>query len=159
MAATHFKGPVISPGGFVGPVTGAITGNITGNLTGNVTGNLSGNQSGGSVSATTLSASTSLSVGASPATIKKIGSGSVSVDAGTLAAQTALDVSLNIPGVAAGDIVQLMPANASMEAGLAIAAVWISAADTVKVRLFNNNAAAALVGGAQNWTYLWTDLT
>jgi hypothetical protein len=42
MSATHFSGPVVSPGGFVGPVTGGITGNITGNLTGNVTGNVTG---------------------------------------------------------------------------------------------------------------------
>lgn len=40
--------------GFLGPVTGAITGNVTGNLT--------GNQSGGSVAATTLSASSYVSV-------------------------------------------------------------------------------------------------
>jgi hypothetical protein len=26
MAATHFSGPVVSPGGFIGPITGAITG-------------------------------------------------------------------------------------------------------------------------------------
>ena len=38
MATTHFSGPVVSPGGFTGPVTGAITGNVTGNVTGNITG-------------------------------------------------------------------------------------------------------------------------
>jgi len=26
MAATHFTGPVVSPGGFVGPISGAVTG-------------------------------------------------------------------------------------------------------------------------------------
>lgn len=142
MSATHFKGPVVSPGGFEGPVTGNITGNIS-----------------GAVAATTVSASASLAVGASGASIKAIKSGVVSVDAGTLAAQTALDVSVTITGVAAGDIVQIMPLNASMEAGLAVQAVWVSAANTVKIRLFNNNAVAALSGGAQNWTYLWTDIT
>lgn len=100
-----------------------------------------------------------LSVGATSVAIKKIGSGSVSVNAGTLAAQTALDVSVTITGVDVGDIVQIMPLNASMEAGLAVQAVWVSAANTVKIRLFNNKAAAALTGGAQNWTYLWTDIT
>lgn len=38
MAATHFSGPVISAGGFQGPVTGATTGNVTGDVTGNLTG-------------------------------------------------------------------------------------------------------------------------
>ncbi len=29
MATTSFTGPVVSPGGFVGPVTGAVTGAVT----------------------------------------------------------------------------------------------------------------------------------
>ena len=165
--STHFKGPVVSENGFVGDITGDIsgdivgnvTGNLTGNVTGNVTGNISGNQSGGSVAATTLSASTSLSVGASPAVVKKIGSGTISLDAGTLAAGAELDVTGTITGLAAGDIVNVVPPNAAMETGLAVLAVWVSAADTVSVRLHNANAVAALVGGAQSWTYLWHDIT
>ncbi len=144
--ATHFKGPVISANGFVGNITGNVTGNISGTVT-------------GAIAATTITASASLAVGATPATIKKIGSGVVSVNAGTLAAQTAVDVSVTITGAAPGDIVQIMPLDASMEAGLAVQAVWVSATSTVKIRLFNNNAVVALTGGAQNWTYLWTDLT
>lgn len=138
MARTHFSGPVASAAGFEGPISGAVS---------------------GAVAATTLTVATSMAVGASGASQKAINSGTVSVNAGTLAAQTALDVSVTITGVAPGDIVDIMPLNASMEAGLAIQAVWISAANTVKIRLFNNNAVAALVGGAQLWTYLWTDIT
>lgn len=139
--ATHFKGPVVSQNGFEGNVTGNITGNIA-----------------GAVAATTLSASTSLAVGASPATIKKIGSGVVSLDPGALAAGDEIDLNAAITGVAAGDIIILMPPAAAVETGLAVAAVWATAA-AVNVRITNLNAAAALVGGAQNWTYLWIDLT
>ena len=97
--------------------------------------------------------------GSSGAVVKAVKSGSVSVDPGTLAAGAELDISVSIPGVAAGDIVQVMPPNAAAEAGLSVALVWVSAADTVKIRVSNLNAAAALVGGAQSWTYLHTDLT
>lgn len=144
--ATHFKGPVVSDNGF--------TGDITGNITGNVTGNISG-----AVAATTLTASTSFAVGASGASIKAIKSGTVAVDPGTLAAGDELDIAVTITGAAAGDIVQVMPTDTAMEAGLAIVGVWVSATNTVKIRVSNMNAAAALTGGSQNWTYLWTDLT
>lgn len=90
---------------------------------------------------------------------KAVKSGTVSVNPGTLAAGAELDISVTISGVAAGDIVQLMPPDAAMETGLGIVAVWVSAANTVKIRVTNLNAVAALVGGAQNWTYLHTDLT
>lgn len=97
--------------------------------------------------------------GASGANIKAIKSGVVSINPGTLAAAAELDVVVSIADVAAGDIIQLMPPAAAAETGLAVALVWVSAAGSVTVRLSNLNAAAALVGGAQNWTYLHTDLT
>lgn len=40
MATSNVSGPLVCPGGFVGPVTGAITGNITGNVTGTVSGGI-----------------------------------------------------------------------------------------------------------------------
>jgi hypothetical protein len=55
MAATHFKGPVVSTNGFTGDITGAVTGNITGNVTGNI--------SGGTVAGSTVTASTSVILG------------------------------------------------------------------------------------------------
>lgn len=96
---------------------------------------------------------------ASAATVKAVNSGTVSVNPGTLAAGAELDISVTITGVAAGDIVQVMPPNAAAETGLSVALVWVSAANTVKIRVSNLNAVAALAGGAQSWTYLWTDLT
>lgn len=138
MARTHFSGPVASAAGFEGPISGTVT---------------------GAVVATTATVSTSLTVGSGGAAVKAIKSGTVSLDPGTLAAGAETDLTATITGVAAGDIVQLMPPNAAAETGLGVALVWVSAANTVKIRCTNLNAVAALVGGAQSWTYLWTDLT
>jgi hypothetical protein len=91
--------------------------------------------------------------------IKSIKKGTVSIDPTGIEAGTEVDVAVKISGVAEGDIVQLMPPNAAMEPGIAILAVWVSEADTVKVRIGNLNPAVPLSGGAQNWTYLHTDLT
>jgi hypothetical protein len=141
MAATHFSGPVVSTNGFTGNITGDVTGNISGTVT-----------------ATTLAATTSLAVGSSPATIKAIKSGTVSVTIAADAAAAEEDVSLTITGVAAGDVVLLMPLDASMETGVGTIACWVSATDTVKVRISNFNG-SSLTGSTQNWTYLWFDLT
>ena len=100
-----------------------------------------------------------IEVGSSGSTIKAIKSGTVSVNPGTLAAGAETDISVTITGVAAGDVVSVMPTDAAAEAGLSVALVWVSAANTVKIRLSNLNAVAALVGGAASWTYLWHDLT
>lgn len=136
--STHFKGPVISENGFQGSISGAVS---------------------GAVAATTLSASTSLAVGSGGASIKAIKSGVLSLNPGTLAAGDETDLTGTITGLAAGDVVCLLPPNAAAETGLAVGLVWVSAADTLSIRCTNLNAVAALSGGAQNWTYLWFDLT
>jgi len=46
MGRTTFSGPVVSLGGFQGPLLGPFTGNLTGNVTGDVTGDLTGNVTG-----------------------------------------------------------------------------------------------------------------
>lgn len=153
--STHFKGPVVSENGF----EGAITGNITGNLTGNVTGNLVGNQSGGSVAATVLTASTSAAVGSGGAVIKAIKTGAATLTVSALAAATQEDLSLTITGAAAGDIVILMPPNAALEPALGVVGAWVSGANTAKVRIANLDPVSPLVGGANDWNYLWIDLT
>jgi hypothetical protein len=95
-----------------------------------------------------------LIVGSSGTTITKFLKGTVSVVVATDAAAAEEDVTLTISGAAAGDSVILNPPNAAAEAGLSIALVWVSAADTVKVRLSNLNDAAALAGSTSNWSYL-----
>jgi hypothetical protein len=85
-------------------------------------------------------------------------SGQVSITVPALLAGANADVNATITGLADGDIVTLMPDNAAMEADLAIVAVWVSAADTITVRLANIGA-LTLTGSTTNWDYLWTDLT
>ena len=131
--ATHFKGPVISDNGFTGSVAGA-------------------------VAATTLTASTSLAVGAAGIAIKQIKSAAISVTVSALADAAEEDISLTITGVAAGDLVLLAPINAAMETGLAVIGAWVSAANTVKLRV-SNVKGSGLTGSTANWNYVWYDLT
>lgn len=130
MAGTHFTGAVTSTNGFVG-----------------------------TVAATTLTASTSAVIGTSGATIKGIFSAAIAVTVGTNAAAAEADITLTITGVRAGDLVLLAPIDAAVETGVGICAVWVSANDTVKLRITNLNAVAALNGSTANWNYVWFDLT
>ncbi len=137
MGTTNFDA-VAAPSGFTGPLTGAVT-------------------------ATTAAATTSLTVGASGATIKGIFTGTVAVTIAADANAAEEDLDLTITGVRAGDVVCMAPINASMEQGVAVVAVWVSASDHVKVRISNlagTGGSSALVGsGPLNWNYLWFDLT
>ena len=125
--STTFKGPVVSQNGFTGAITGAVT-------------------------ATTVSASTSATVGSTGTALTLVQKGviAVTVAAGLAAAEE--DISLTIAGAAAGDIVILTPLNAAMETGVGIAAVWVSAANTVKVRV-SNFSGSTLTGSTANWQY------
>lgn len=142
MSATHFNGPVVSGNGFSGTVAG---GNATGTF-------------GAAIDYTTLTASTSLTVGSSGIAIKGIFSGTTSVTIAADAAAAEEDLSFNISGVAPGDLVVFSPLNASMETGVGAVAVWVSAAGTVKIRI-SNFKASGLTGSTQDWTYVWFDFT
>lgn len=128
MAATHFSGPIVCPGGFVGPLTGALTG-------------------------TAVSASTSLTVGSGTA-ITKMQRFAPSVTVTTLAAAAEEEYTLTCTGVAAGDSIVANPSAAAAETGLAVVLAWVSAANTVKVRVTNLNASAALSGSTSAWNIL-----
>lgn len=84
--------------------------------------------------------------------ITKVEKGTVSVVVSALAAAAEEDVSVTITGAAAGDYVSVSPNNSAMETGLSIAAVWVSAANTVKIRLSNLNG-SGLTGSTSDWTY------
>lgn len=86
--------------------------------------------------------------------ITKMLKGTASVVVPNAAAAAEADISVTITGVAVGDSVTMNPPDASAETGLGVVLVWVSAADTVKVRITNLNASAALVGSTSNWTYL-----
>lgn len=93
-----------------------------------------------------------IKVSSSGTTLTKILKGTVSVTLAATAAAAEEDVSLTISGAAAGDIVIMTPLNASMETGVGIVAAWVSAANTVKVRITNLHT-SSLSGSTQNWSY------
>lgn len=95
-----------------------------------------------------------IKINSSGTLLTKILKGTVSVTLAATAAAAEEDVTLTITGAAAGDIVILTPLNAAMETGVAVIGAWVSAADTVKVRISNVNAAASLVGSTALWSYL-----
>lgn len=142
MSATHFNGPVYSSTTFVGAVSG---GNATGTF-------------GSAIDYTTLTADTSLTVGSGGVPIKGIYSGTSAITIAADLAAAEEDLSLTITGVAPGDLVVFSPLDASMETGVGTFAVWVSAANTVKVRVSNLNG-STLTGSTQNWTYVWFDFT
>lgn len=70
--------------------------------------------------------------------IKKYGS--VTSDPANIAAATSLDHSLTISGVLPGDLVFVTAP--SLEANLTLGQAWVSAANTVKVRICNPTVGA-----------------
>jgi len=94
----------------------------------------------------------SLKVSSTGTTLSKILKGTVSVTLAATAAAAEEDVSLTITGAAAGDIVIMTPLNAAMETGVAIVACWVSAANTVKVRISNVHT-SSLTGSTASWSY------
>ena len=95
-----------------------------------------------------------VAVGSSGTLLTKVLKGTVSVTVSALAAAAEADISVTITGAAAGDIVMVTPLDAAAETGLGVVLAWVSAADTVKIRVSNLNAAAALVGSTTNFSYL-----
>lgn len=142
MSATHFNGPVYSSTTFSGDVSGA---NATGTF-------------GAAMDYTTLTASTSLTVGSGGIAIKGIYSGTSSVVIAADAAAAEETLSFNISGIAPGDLVVFSPLNASMETGVGTVATWVSATDTVKLRI-SNFSGSSLSGSTGAWTYVWFDFT
>jgi hypothetical protein len=89
--------------------------------------------------------------GTSSVSITQIYKGTVSVNPGSLATLTSEDVTVTITGAASGDIVIMNP-NASLESTLAFGGAYVSAANTVKVRI-SNVSSGTVDGAALNWTY------
>jgi hypothetical protein len=114
MAATHFSGPVVSSNGFTGALTGAVV-------------------------ATTVTASTSAAIGGGTA-LTKVVRGTIAVDPASMLTLTASVKTLTITGAVVGDTVVITPGAAGFTAGILIGAAYVSAADTVKVDLFNATA-------------------
>lgn len=78
--------------------------------------------------------------------------GTVSIDPASIAAGAVGETSVTIAGAAAGDSVIMNPPAAGLTAGLIFGGCTVSAANTVKVRIFNSTA-GAIDEAAGTWTY------
>jgi hypothetical protein len=97
-----------------------------------------------------------LSVGDDSTSIRKIKSGTITVDpADAATGHEKVSTNATITGVAVGDIVILEPPSA-LEDDLIPAGAVVTAADTVAVKMY---AGAAVNGASRVWRYLWIDLT
>jgi len=103
------------------------------------------------VSAATVAATTSATIGGGTA-ITKIVRGTVAVDPLSLDTVTAADLAVTITGAAVGDAVILNPAAAGLTAGLFATDVWVSATDTVKIRFYNGSGGTINEASAL-WNY------
>jgi len=95
--------------------------------------------------------------GAGLTTLKRITTGTVSVDPGSIAAQTRGSVSVTVTGTAVGDIIVLEPPS-TLEGGLAYAGCEITGANTVRVDIANISA-GAIDGASLSWKYRFIDIT
>ena len=89
--------------------------------------------------------------------VKGITRDTVSVDPGSIAANTRGTVTATITGLAATDFIALMPP-AALDAGLLFVGAYISAADTVTIMLYNATG-SPIDDSARDWEYLWMDFT
>lgn len=89
--------------------------------------------------------------------IKRISSGTVSADPGSIIAQTRGSVTATITGVASGDVVILNPPGA-LNTGLVYGGCEVTGADTITIYLANLTG-GAIDDGSQAYRYLWLDLT
>lgn len=133
MGQTRFSGPVVSAAGFTGDITG-------------------------DVEAAEVAATTSLTVGSGTA-ITKMLQGTAQVIVGTVAADAEETKTITVTGAAVGDFAMVSPHDDADEDGLVVAAVWVSAADTVSIKIRNADASVSnLTGSTSNWTYLVTSI-
>lgn len=85
--------------------------------------------------------------------ISYIQRGTASVVVSALAAGAEEDISVTVTGAQVGDSIMFNPTIAAAETGLGIMACWVSAADTVILRVSNFHT-NALAGSTANWPYL-----
>lgn len=90
-------------------------------------------------------------------TIKIIDVGTVSIDPGSIAAQTRGSVTFTLTGAAVGDIVIMQPPGA-LNSGLVYAGCEVTSANTVTVYL-GNLTGVAIDDGSNQWRFMWFDTT
>lgn len=131
MAASHLSGPLTSTNGFVGAVTGAVTGDTAGVHTGGV-----------------VSSSVNIGSGGALTFVKKV---AVSVNPASIATVTLAEETVTVTGAVAGDAVIVNPPT-TLDAGIAVVGAFVSAADTVKLRLYNSTGGGVDIAAA-NWVF------
>jgi hypothetical protein len=97
-----------------------------------------------------------LAVGSSGSVIKKIATGTGSVDFAEIAAGATGSGTITVTGAAAGDVVVVNPP--ALTAGLAFAGAAVTATNTVTVYAVNATA-SPINEAAATFRYLWVDLT
>lgn len=96
-------------------------------------------------------------LGGSPTPVKKILTASYAVAPGTVNAGIATDVSITITGARVGDVFLVAP-HLSLETGLIFGGAFVSANDTVKIRVANVTV-GNIVAASRLWVVTWIDVT
>ena len=107
------------------------------------------------MSATHFSGPVSSTAGFTPGTsavsLTQVYKGTIAVNPGSLTTLTSEDVSVTITGAATGDVVIMNPPS-TLESSLAVGGAYVSAADTVKVRI-SNVSSGTVDGASATFTY------
>lgn len=90
--------------------------------------------------------------------ISGIGVGTASLDLPSINADATGTATFTVTGAAAGDVVLINPDSDGFTDGLVIAQVYVSAADTVTVNVYNSTA-GAVDEAATTISYVWYDRT
>ena len=89
-----------------------------------------------------------------------ITAGTVTLDIASQAANSTVEQTITITGVAVGDIVIVAGPDAGLSvATLALTPAYVTGADTVKFRAVNPTASAGQDPASASFRYLWFDLT
>lgn len=97
-----------------------------------------------------------LKVGGGPV-IKNTATGTISINPASIPAQSRGFEDVTLTGAAVGDIVTLQPPS-GLDAGLVYGGCLVTAADTLRVYIANLTG-GAINDGANDWVYLWLDIT
>lgn len=89
--------------------------------------------------------------GTSSVSLTQVYKGTIAVNPGSLLTLTSEDVSVTITGAATGDVVIMCPPS-TLESTLGFGGAYVSATDTVKVRIVNHSA-GTVDGASMSWTY------
>jgi hypothetical protein len=89
--------------------------------------------------------------GTSSVALTQVLNGTVAVNPTSLLTLTSQDVTVTITGVATGDVVIMNPPS-TLESSLSFTGCYVSAADTVKVRI-TNHSSGTVDGASATFTY------